>query len=283
MVNFRYLLLLGCCWGWATLSQACSAAYQYSLFPLGSSQGQLVVLEVELNRYLTTPNDPTMRMGGGGVGLLGGPQNDVEVRWKGTFKLLLQQGDSLHVHQELDYVDVLDKEYQTALRPNFANAYQAARALPYFEEAVLESVAHCSYELDCGWMQLSIDTANVVLYARSTEAGYEQDSCPVRFKVKDLLKVEKTTTIPFTDFDNVEKEFRINFLQMWSPQAVRRYSIGGRTLHVYSLGRGSRSRYTPVESTEKRRQPMLQDIGHFIQGNDVLFHGQRFDVWDWVD
>ena len=132
-------------------------------------------------------------------------------------------------------------------------------------------------------MHLSIDTTDVILYARSTETGYEQDSCRVNFKVKDLLKVEKTTTIPFTDFDNVDKEFHINFLQLRSPQAVRRYSIGGRTLHVYSTGRGSRSRYTPVESTEKRRQPMLQDIGHFIQGNDVLFHGQRFDTWDWVD
>lgn len=283
MVNFRYLLLLAYCCCYTTLSQACSAAYQYSLFPLGSSQGRLVFLEVELNRYLTTPNSPTMRIGGGGVGLLSGQQNEVEVRWKGTFKLMLQQGDSLEIQQELDYVDVLDKEYATALRPSFEKAYQAAITLPYFEEAILESVAYCSYELDCGWMQLSIDTAHVILYARSTEKGYDQDSCRVKFKVQDLLKVEKNTTIPFSDFDNVDKEFQINFLQLWSPQAVRRYTIDGRTLQVYSIGRGSRSRYTPLESTEKRQQPMLEDIGHFVQGNDVLFHGQRFDVWDWVE
>lgn len=272
------LFLLGTCF---STSMACSAAYQYSLFPLGSSQGRLVVLEVELNRYLTTPNSPMMRMGG--TGLLSGRQNEVEVRWKGTFKLLLQDGDSLHLHQEMGYVDVLDKEYNTALRPNFEQAYQAAKALPFFEEAVLESVAHCRYELDCQWMHLSIDTANVVLYARSSEAGYEQDSCPVQFKVQELEKVENMTTIPFTDFENVDKEFQINFLQLWSPQAVRRYNIGGRALQVYSLGRGDRSRYTPLEPTDRRRRPMLQDISYYIQGNDVLFHGQRFDVWHWLD
>ena len=281
MVRTLFYLLLFCLLHTATVVQACSAAYQYSLFPLGSSQGSLVVLEVELNRYLTTPTG--LMMGGPGSAPKKWQQPEIEVRWKGTLKLLLQQGDSLSLKQELGYIDLLDEDYVEAFRPHFEQAYLIAQALPSFEEAVLESVGHCSYELDCGWMQLSIDTANVILYARSTETGYDQDSARVRFKVKDLQKVENITTIPFTDFDNVEKEFQINFLQLWSPQTVRRYSIAGRTLQVYSVGRGDRSRYTKLDPTETRLTPMLQDVSYYIQGHDVLFHGQRFDVWHWLD
>lgn len=265
---------------YSSLAHACSAAYQYSLFPLGSSQGQLIVLEVEMNRYLTSPGMPAMRMG---PGRNGSGMAEVQVRWKGTLKLLIQQGDTLVLQEDLGYADILDNDYQAALQKNFEHAYRTARALPYFEEAKLESVGHCSYELGCNWMYLSIDTAKVGLYAHSTEAGYDQDSLKVAFKVTDLLKVEKTTTIPFTDFENVDKEFQINFMQLWSPQTVRRYNIGGRMLKVYSIGRGSRSRYTPLASTVSRQAPPLENIGHYIQGNDVLFHGQRFDVWHWVE
>lgn len=257
---------------------ACSAAYQYSLFPLGSSQGKLILLEVELDRYLTSPSNQMLQMGGGVPGGVPNSNSTLEVRWKGTFKVFLQQGDSLFLQEDLGQMDVLDEDYQEALAPIFQQAYEAAKALPNFEEARLESVGHCHYDKSCGLMELLMDTTAVAFYARSTEEGYNQQQCKVVFKEKDLLKVEKQTTIKFTDFNSIEKEYQLDFFRLWSPQAVRRYSIGNQTVQVFSLGRGDKSRYTGGQAEQERKQPNLEHIGRYIQGNDVLFHGQRFDV-----
>ena len=174
---------------------ACSAAYQYSLFPLGSSQGKLVLLEVELDRYLTSPSNQMLQMGGGVPGGAPNGKSTLEVRWKGTFKVFLQQGDSLFLQEDLGQMDVLDEDYQEALAPIFQQAYEVAKALNSFEEAKLESVGYCHYDRSCGFMELLMDTTAVAFYARSTEEGYNQQQCKVAFKEKDLLKVEKQTTI----------------------------------------------------------------------------------------
>lgn len=257
---------------------ACSAAYQYSLFPLGSSEGKLVLLEVELDRYLTSPSNQLLQMGGGVPGGVPSGRSTLEVRWKGTLKLFIQQGDSLVLQEELGEVDVLDEDYKEALSPIFQQAYEAAKVMPTFVEAKLESVGHCHYDRSCGFMELLMDTTAVAFFARSTEKGYDKKQCKVAFKEKDLLKVEKQTTIKFTDFDAIEKEYQLDFFRLWSPQTVRRYSIGQQTVQVFSLGRGDKSRYTGGQAEQERKQPNLEHIGRYIQGNDVLFHGQRFDV-----
>jgi hypothetical protein len=257
---------------------ACSAAYQYSLFPIGSSQGRLLVLEVELDRYLTSPGNQMMQMGGGVPGGVMNGKSTLEVRWKGHFRLLVQQADSFALQEELGTVDVLDEDYEIALQPIFQQAYDAAKALPAFEEARLESVGYCHYDKSCGFMELLIDSSEVAFYARSTEAGYNKQRCRIQFKEKDLLKVEKQTTIKFTDFKNIEKEYQLDFFRLWSPQTVRRYRIGTQSIQVFSLGRGDKSRYTGGQAETARKQPNLEHIGRYIKGNDVLFHGQRFDV-----
>ncbi|MFK7797988.1 MAG: hypothetical protein AB8E82_11085 [Aureispira sp.] len=259
-------------------SLACSAAYQYSLFPLGKSEGKLIVLEVELDRYLTSPGNQMMRMGGGVPGGVPNAQSNLEVRWKGYFKVLIQQADTFALQEDLGHVDVLDEDYEEALAPFFQQAYEAAKALPNFEEARLESVGHCHYDRSCGFMELIMDEDSVAFYARSTEPNYDQQPCKIIFKEKDLLKVEKQTTIKFTDFETLDKEYQLDFFRLWSPQTVRRYSIGTQTIQVFSLGRGDKSRYTGGSAETTRKQPNLEHIGRYIQGNDVLFHGQRFDV-----
>lgn len=259
-------------------TSACSAAYQYSLFPLGNSQGKLVLLEVELDRYLTSPSNQMMQMGGGVPGGALNGHSKLEVRWKGSFKLLIQQADTFALLEDLGHVDVLDEDYALALRPFFQQAYDAAKVLTDFEEAQLESVGHCHYDRSCGFMELIMDEEAVAFYARSTEVGYEATRCPIAFKEKDLLKVEKQTTIKFTDFETLEKDYQLDFFRLWSPQTVRRYSIGTQTIQVFSLGRGDKSRYTGGKAETARKQPNLEHIGRYIQGSDVLFHGQRFDV-----
>ena len=58
---------------------------------------------------------------------------------------------------------------------------------------------------------------------------------------------------------------------------MRRYTIAGQTVMVYTIGRGDKSRYT-LTTQQQWKQPNLPDISHLILGNYVLFHGQRFDL-----
>ncbi|BDS09750.1 hypothetical protein [Aureispira anguillae] len=252
---------------------ACSAAYQYSLFPLGSSMGQVIVLEMEMNRYLSNPSNQMMQMGGGR------PFDNtpaIEVRWKGTLKVCTYQMGELILNQELGAIDILDTDYEEALLPYFQKAYEVAYSLPNFETAVLENVGYCHYDRSCDFMTLTIDTQDVKFYASSNEEGYQDKKCSVPFAEEALLKVEKKTKIKFTDFNNIDKEFQVDFFRLWSPQTVRRYRIGDQIIQVFTIGRGNKSRYSETKE-DKWKTPVLESIEHYIKGKDVLFHGQRFD------
>ncbi len=253
-------------------SSACSAAYQYSLFPLGSSMGQLLVLEVEFNRYLSTPDNQMMQIGG----RFDNKNNDIEVRWKGSIKLYRIEADSMILVEDLGFTDLLDSEYKEALLPFFKKAFETAIKMPMFEEAVLEKAGICHHDRSCNFIKLTIDEKNSKFYASSNEKGFKNKKCVVNFSKQTLQKVENSTKIKFTDFDNIDKEYQIDFFRLWSPQTVRRYSIGGQTVQVFTIGRGDKSRYT-LKKEEKWREPMLETVAHYTQGNDVLFHGQRFD------
>jgi hypothetical protein len=62
-MNVKYLFILFLVSSSSYL-KACSAAYQYSLLPLGSSMGQILMVELEMNRYLSTPQHQMMQIGG---------------------------------------------------------------------------------------------------------------------------------------------------------------------------------------------------------------------------
>jgi hypothetical protein len=254
---------------------ACSAAYQYSLFPLGSSMGQVIFLEVELDRYLSNPSNQMMQMGGNS------PFDNtpsIEVRWKGSLKVFTYQMGEMVLVSDLGFIDILDLDYNEALLPYFQKALKKARALPMFEAAVLENVGYCHYDRSCTFMELIIDADKVEFHAISKEVGYEDKKCPIPFVEKTLLKVEMQTKIKFTDFDNIEKEFQVDFFRLWSPQTVRRYTVGGQTVQVFTIGRGDKSKYSETKETAWK-SPVLETIGHYIKGNDVVFHGQRFDFF----
>jgi hypothetical protein len=254
---------------------ACSAAYQYSLFPLGSSAGQLIFLEVELDRYLSNPSNQMMQMGGNSP-FKNTPA--IEVRWKGSLKVFTYQMGEMILESDLGFIDILDSDYDEALLPYFKKAFEKAQALPMFEVAVLEKVGYCHHDRSCTFMKLIIDADKVKFYAVSNEVGYEDKKCPVPFADKTLLKVENQTKIKFTNFDTIEKEFQVDFFRLWSPQTVRRYTIGGQTVQVFTIGRGDKSKYSKTKETAWKT-PLLETIGHYIQGSDVVFHGQRFDFF----
>ena len=265
----KYLIFLFLFFLRTTNSFACSAAYQYSLFPLGKSMGQLIVLELELNRYISTPDNQMMQMGGN-------LNNNIEVRWKGSIKLYRMEMNKLVLNTDLGSIDLLDDDYYEALLPLFKKAYNIANNLPLFEEAILEKVGICHHDRTCDFIKLTIDEDSAKFFASSNEKDYEDKKCPVQFSMETLQKVENTTKIKFTDFENIDKEYQIDFFKLWSPQAVRRYNIGEQTIQVFTIGRGDKSRYIKIKES-KWKMPNVESIAHYIQGNDVLYHGQRFD------
>jgi len=265
----------------SNVANACSAAYQYSLFPLGASMGKVVVLEAELNRYLKTPQGQLMEIGGR---FNNDPfsSSDIEVRWKGSLKIYYLQAGEWTLIKDLGFVDILDKRYQEALQPYFSEAMEVAHALPMFEEARVEQRGVCHFDRNCRFVEKVIDTTQIALYLRSTEKGFSADSCRAVFPPKILEKMENKTAIKFTQWDSLETQIRIDFFRVWRPQGVRRYTIGTRTVQVFSMGKGDRSKY--VKTQEKEWQvPYTANVEAFVVGNDVMFHGQRFDFLHILD
>ncbi len=258
---------------------ACSAAYQYSLFPMGMSMGQLIVLELEMERYLKTPENQLMRMG-----VPFGQEDDnfesdnslIEVRWKGTIKLHSYDQGNLKLIEDFGTTDLLDKHYTEALQPFFTKAMEAAKQLPMFTEATLQSIGTCHFDRSCTFFRTSINKEKIAFYCTNNEKNYDTDSVKVIFPKKIMEKTEMQFKTKFTEFETLDKQIRIDFYRIWSPQCVRRYDIGGQVIQVYSLGKGNKSKYFLDKETE-RKSPNLERIDKLILGNDVLYHGWRFD------
>ncbi len=258
---------------------ACSAAYQYSLFPLGMSMGQLVVLELDLERYVQNPENKMMQFGGGIRNRFEVETNEnqaIEVRWKGTIKLYQLVGQKMTLLEDYGNTDLSDKLYQEALQPFFLEALERAQQLPLFEEAVLENQGICHYDRSCTFMTKVLDKDNLKFYCISQEEGYQQDSALVNYPYKILLKSETQLKTKFTQMDSLDNQLQIDFFMIWSPQTVRRYRIGNQMVQVFTLGKGTKSKYT-LKKCDTWEKIMLENIAHFIQGNDVIYHGQRFD------
>ncbi len=257
--------------------QACSAAYRYNLFPLGESMGKLLVLELELERYLQTPENKYMQFGG--RSRFSNPSTEseaIEVRWKGTIKLYTLAYGKLSLLKDLGRTDLLDKKYKEALQPFFLEAMEIARKMPLFEEAQLENMGICHYDRSCTFLDRIINKETVKFYCRSNEKGYDIDSAEVVFPYKIYEKAEIKLKTKFTQFDSLETQIRIDFFRIWSPQNVRRYNINGRIVQVYTLGKGIKSKYF-LKKEEDWEKINNQGVEYFIQGNDVVYHGQSFD------
>lgn len=259
---------------------ACSYAYQYSLFPLGSSGGKLIFLEIELERYVNTP--------AGAIGLLRPderslPNNpsEIETRWKGNLRLKKQLGtQEFLLLEDLAYIDISDITYHTELAPYFEKAMRKAYALPFFEEAILEKIAYCKYDRSCDLFLLEVDTISIHLNCGLAKAGQLQNSVNISFPPIILQKFENITQLNFSEIEKVEKESRIEFFKVWKPYEARQYSIGNQTLVVYTIGWGLAKGY-PAKKEENWKNN-IAPVEKFIEGNDVMMHGQRFDFFQFL-
>ena len=255
---------------------ACSYAYQYSLFPLGSSAGQIIFLELELERYVNTP--------AGSIGMIRPNErslpNDVatiETRWKGNIRLKRQARSltAMELIEELAYIDISDENYKAALAPYFEKALQKAYELPFFEEAFLEEIAYCKYDRSCNLFTLKIDSSNVNLTCGLSDFKDNQRFVDIIFPPIILQKYENITALNFSEIEKVEKSSRIDFYKVWRPYEARKYTIANQAVIIYSIGWGYAKGYDATQS--KSWVKNIVPVAQFIEGNDVMMHGQRFD------
>jgi hypothetical protein len=239
--------------------------------------GQIVLLELEMDRYVKTPENKIMQFGGRSrFEEEYDAAEEIEVRWKGTIKLYQIINGKMTLIEDLGFTDLSDKKYQEALQPYFLEAMEKARTLPLFEVATLQNMGICHYDRSCTFFEKILDTEKLKFYCKSKEKGYESDSALVAYPYKILVKAENELKTKITQLDSLEAQMQIDFFRVWSPQNVRRYDIGGKTVQVFTLGRGIKSKYT-LKKREAWEKINLEGIEYFIQGNDVVYHGQRFD------
>lgn len=246
---------------------ACSYAYQYSLFLLGSSSGELIWLELELERYVS-----------GGAGSLpnfwpmGRTKSLGQTRWKGQLKLKKgQEIDQLVQYKHIAWVDLADEDYQEYLAPHFEKAQNLAEELPFFQPAQLLEEAICDYDRSCGQMQLEADS--LALWA----ALPSQKGAKAHFPGPVLSKFENLTRLNYSEMGKLAAEERLNFFQAWKPFSVRHYRLAGQEIYVYSLGWGLAKGYKPQPSAAWL--PWGRPLKDYIRGNKVMMHGQRFDFF----
>ncbi len=246
---------------------SCSYAYQYSIFPLGSSAGDIIFLEVELERYVSTPAE--LMMYGGNL-----LNKSIETRWKGNLSLKkTSDGRDFTLLQTLAFVDIADELYYKELQPYFLKAMDIAREFPYFKEGILLNYANCAYDRYCNFFIMEIDSLSK-LYCK--EDSLTNNRIEVVFP--DIL-VNKFETVHRLNEQEAEEQesLRKDFVKVWKPCSIRVYEISGRKISIYCIGWGQKKGYNAKKDDAFRYNH--KPIEEYIEGNDVMMHGQRFDVF----
>lgn len=280
MHTHQFSILVVCFWLLFGQGQVlgCSYAYQLSLFPMGISGGDLIVLEVEMERYVFTP-DQNMGMGRARNRFEGAPTS-MSVRWKGDLRLF-RINPKTQQRTELEkigsYLDIDDMEYAEALAPYFLKAYETASQLPFFQPASLPNTGYCRYDSSCEWMRKEIDTTKAEMRVYTNLHPKQQTL--VVFPEIIQQKFENLTKLDFSDLDKVASSSKVEYYKAWKPYAARIYEMGGEKYVFYTLGWGQKRFYNGTKSNQW--EPINSSgIETFIEGNEVLFHGQRFDFFE---
>jgi hypothetical protein len=247
---------------------ACTYAYQYSLFPLGSSAAEIIFLEVELERYVNTPasgdfvfsSDPLSK-------------NTIETRWKGNLKIKSSaDGIVFTLVKELSYIDIPDAEYNSKLEPYLEKALAFAKTLAYFEEAILDKTAKCSYDRSCTMFNMQSDSINAALYCILADSSAKKE---IVFPEILVSKYQKITNLNLSEDGDAKNTSKLEFIKLWKPCSARIYRIGDRQLIVYCIGWGQKRGYIGTKDDNWKLNNYPVDL--YIEGNDVMMHGQRFD------
>ena len=234
---------------------------------------ELFVLELELERYLKTPDNPFMQMGGMEPMT---STNELEVRWKGSIRILQMNDSGISIFKDLGLIDIADKTYEKALQPFFEQAEESVSSLPYFIQAQAMIEGLCYYDRSCTLFSSKIDTSQLNMLCFSSLDSNNTISNQLYFPDKIYQKLENQTKTSFTKFRTLDWQIQHDFFRIWSPYSLRYYRIEDEIIAVYTYGKGDKSKYTKTANT-RFSLPQSPYITDNIKGNDVLFHGQRFD------
>ncbi len=69
----------------------------------------------------------------------------------------------------------------------------------------------------------------------------------------------------------------MDFYRIWRPVQIRYYRMGSQMLLIYTLGWGQAKGYKAYQDEDLTKN--MLPLEKFIEGNDVMMHGQRFDFW----
>ena len=251
-----------------TSAFACTYAYQYSLFPLGASGSDIIFLELELERYVNTPASGAFVFSSDPLS-----KNTIETRWKGNLKIK-SSSDAVNytLLKELSFIDVPDAEYNSKLEPYFEKALAYARTLPYFEEAILDKTAKCAYDRTCTLFNLKIDSVNLILNCHLSDSIASKK---IDFPEILVTKYQKIANLEQNEDGTIQNASKLEFIRLWKPCSARLYRIGDRQLVVYCIGWGQKRGYVGTKDQDWKFNNLPVDM--YIEGNDVMMHGQRFD------
>lgn len=257
-------------------SQACSYAYHYGLFPLGGSEGAVLLLEVELERYVKRQAGTSMVMPRSAFE--SSYQENAEVRWKGRMQLLRQSEGQRDTLKAFDFMDFLDENYQQVLQPVWAKAYDLAAQSPHFQPAEILAEGRCNGDNHCRFFERKVDEQGW-LYAYFEDSTAQQ---AVTVPLPLRQKFENRTRIPATDLNQLSDRERMLHAYYWKKQGLRRYRLGEKRLLVYSFCQGQ-SAFPNKGEPDADWQTVEQPIERFIRGQAVAYHGFRFDCLQVID
>ena len=285
MTSIRsFLLLLAALLATSSSALACSYAYQYSLFPLGTRKGgQWIAIHLEMERNVITPDQG---MGGGVTGKFRmnddfQPRADMTVRWRGSLQLVALDLNTLQllpIATIAHTIDIDDKTYAQELAPYFEQAAARAREEADFEPAQIERVGYCRHDNDCPYLQKEIDTTTVALRWVIEQQKEYALKAETQFPPVVLQKFENMTKLDFSDLEKVAASSRIEYFKAWKPYSVRIYRTATQQLALFTIGWGQKRFYTSTKAPTWE-VPNVGGVEQYIEGNDILFHGQRFDFF----
>jgi hypothetical protein len=228
-------------------------------FPLGTSQGRLVVLEIAHDRDRAR----------------GGREGD---DWKGRARLAFV---SLRTHERAARVVALgevllsDKQYARDLKVVLLRAHRRARRLPGYQALAPPTINFCDFKPRCGALSLAADPAGLIQIQRMLGRRQVTRTAPYPPEVTANpnlpLMSGSYAEASLADRRGLARSFRIS--------SVRRWRVGARSLLVVNLAVGGlRFAYPHLKSWPRARCRTAHGCAF---PEPTLHHGTAYDALVW--
>ena len=225
---------------------ACGDAFEYRLFPLGQKGEKLVAMETSLNRYWAPDT----------VGLT----LDNRDRWRGVISLVTLNGSKKELIKVFDTVDILDKNYESELKPFLIVALSEAEKMENFEPYQLNRIEYTNLSKECDSFHITKQSDDFIKVM--SENGEQ-----TKLTYKDDVIRQAAYRGGITGLD-----FEIN--------SIRYYQVRNRKVAVINFASGEKHNTDIKEHTENQKQFKL--IENCFYKELTLYHGLSFDAIIWI-